>query len=162
MQVGSKPGHQGWPGAALLNSVSTHLTAYTIVWAACVRAAGELSRMSLEMHADGMRRQPVTESAAAGPAAHGRVWTQPTRKRRCLPTMQALMELPGDISVTAVDVAAHPDVAPLAAGRGELTGLALWLMAEQAEVLSLCQAGHPTAASLPQASLQPSSACLSV
>lgn len=44
------------------------------------------------------------------------------------------MELPGDISVTAVDVAAHPDIAQLAAGRGELTGLALWLMAERQKV----------------------------
>lgn len=60
----------------------------------------------------------------------GRVHTEPA----VLP-IQALLELPGDISVTGVDVAAHPDVAPLAAGRGELTGLALWLMAEQAKVL---------------------------
>ena len=44
------------------------------------------------------------------------------------------MEVGGDASVTAVDVAEHPVVAPLAAGRGELTGLALWLMAERRQV----------------------------
>ena len=44
------------------------------------------------------------------------------------------MELPGDISVTTVDVSAHAEAAPLAAGRGELTGLALWLMAERQKV----------------------------
>ncbi|CAL8465053.1 g4588 [Coccomyxa elongata] len=44
---------------------------------------------------------------------------------------EALVELPGDISVTAVDVAAHEEVSGLAEGRGELTGLALWLMAER-------------------------------
>ena len=44
------------------------------------------------------------------------------------------MELPGDISVTTVDVGAHAEAAPLAAGRGELTGLALWLMAERQKV----------------------------
>lgn len=47
---------------------------------------------------------------------------------------QALVELPGDLSVTAVDVAAHEEVAGLAEGRGELTGLALWLMAERQKV----------------------------
>lgn len=41
-------------------------------------------------------------------------------------------ELPQDIAITAVDVAKHPLVADLAEGRGELTGLALWLMAERA------------------------------
>lgn len=50
--------------------------------------------------------------------------------------MQALVELPGDISVTAVDVAAHEEVSGLAEGRGELTGLALWLMAERQKVRS--------------------------
>ena len=44
------------------------------------------------------------------------------------------MEVSGDSSVTAVDVAEHPVVGPLAAGRGELTGLALWLMAERRQV----------------------------
>lgn len=36
--------------------------------------------------------------------------------------------------MTAVDVAEHPVVGALAAGRGELTGLALWLMAEREQV----------------------------
>lgn len=60
-------------------------------------------------------------------------WEGASRERPLLPN-QALLELPGDISVTAVDVAAHADVAQLAAGRGELTGLALWLMAERHKV----------------------------
>ena len=47
---------------------------------------------------------------------------------------QVVMEVSGDSSVTAVDVAEHPVVGPLAAGRGELTGLALWLMAERHQV----------------------------
>lgn len=42
--------------------------------------------------------------------------------------------MPGDISITAVDVAAHSDVAKLAEGRGELIGLALWLLAERQKV----------------------------
>ena len=48
--------------------------------------------------------------------------------------VQAVMELPGDLSITAVDVAAHEEVASLAEGFGELTGLALWLMAERQKV----------------------------
>ena len=48
--------------------------------------------------------------------------------------VQAVMELPGDLSITAVDVAAHEEVADLAEGFGELTGLALWLMAERQKV----------------------------
>lgn len=48
--------------------------------------------------------------------------------------VQAVMELPGDLSITAVDVAGHGDVASLADGFGELTGLALWLMAERQKV----------------------------
>jgi hypothetical protein len=56
--------------------------------------------------------------------------------------MQPLWEMPGDISITAVDVAAHHDVAALAEGRGELTGLALWLMAERQKVLSLNTRGR--------------------
>jgi hypothetical protein len=44
------------------------------------------------------------------------------------------MEVSGDSSVTAVDVADHPVVGNLAASRSELTGLALWLMAERRQV----------------------------
>ncbi len=44
------------------------------------------------------------------------------------------MELPSDLSITAVDVAAHETVASLAEGHGELTGLALWLLAERQKV----------------------------
>ncbi|CAL5229330.1 g12636 [Coccomyxa viridis] len=44
---------------------------------------------------------------------------------------EAVVELPSDLSITAVDVAAHETVASLAEGHGELTGLALWLLAER-------------------------------
>ena len=47
---------------------------------------------------------------------------------------QAVVELPGDLSITAVDVSAHETIARLAEGHGELTGLALWLMAERQKV----------------------------
>ena len=56
--------------------------------------------------------------------------------------LQVVMEVGGDSSVTAVDVAEHPVVAPLAAGRGELTGLALWLMAERHQVQPPCTLLH--------------------
>ena len=39
-----------------------------------------------------------------------------------------LLEIPGDLAATAVDVAKDPVIAPLAEGRGELVGLALLLM----------------------------------
>lgn len=47
---------------------------------------------------------------------------------------QALVELPSDLSITSVDVGAHETVASLAEGKGELTGLALWLLAERQKV----------------------------
>jgi len=50
-------------------------------------------------------------------------------------TSQAVVELPSDLSITAVDVAAHETIASLAEGHGELTGLALWLMAERQKVI---------------------------
>jgi len=40
------------------------------------------------------------------------------------------VELPGGLSITAVDVAAHEMVASLAEGHGKLTGLALWIIAD--------------------------------
>jgi protein-histidine N-methyltransferase len=40
----------------------------------------------------------------------------------------------GDACVTAADVAAEQSVAAAAEGRGELTGLALWLLAERQKV----------------------------
>ena len=52
------------------------------------------------------------------------------------------MELPGDLSITAVDVAAHKTVASLAEGHGELTGLALWLTAERHKVSRSHDLGH--------------------
>ena len=44
---------------------------------------------------------------------------------------EVLLEVPDALAVTTTDVAAHPVVAPLAEGRGELVGLALWLIAER-------------------------------
>ena len=45
------------------------------------------------------------------------------------------MELPSDLSITTVDVGTHETVASLAEGQGELTGLALWLLAERQKVI---------------------------
>ena len=57
-----------------------------------------------------------------------------TTLRGLLDDSQAVVELPSDLSITAVDVAAHETVASLAEGQGELTGLALLLLAEQHKV----------------------------
>ena len=42
-----------------------------------------------------------------------------------------LVLIPDALAVTTADVTSHPLVAPLAEGRGELVGLALWLLAER-------------------------------
>ena len=46
---------------------------------------------------------------------------------------EPLVEIPQNLAVTSVDVAESPIVAGLAAGRGELVGLALWLCHERAK-----------------------------
>ena len=46
---------------------------------------------------------------------------------------EPLIEIPQNLAVTSVDVADSPIVAGLAAGRGELVGLALWLCHERAK-----------------------------
>ena len=46
---------------------------------------------------------------------------------------EPLLEIPQNLAVTSVDVSDHPIVAGLAAGRGELVGLALWLCCERAK-----------------------------
>ena len=46
---------------------------------------------------------------------------------------EPLIEIPQNLCVTAVDVADSPIIAGLAAGRGELIGLALWLCHERAK-----------------------------
>ena len=52
---------------------------------------------------------------ATGPAAPGDI----------------LVLIPDALAVTTADVTSHPLVASLAEGRGELVGLALWLLAER-------------------------------
>ena len=47
---------------------------------------------------------------------------------------EALLQLPGDLAVTSVDVGKDAALAPLAQGRSELVGLALWLMLERSKV----------------------------
>lgn len=54
--------------------------------------------------------------------------------RCCGHPEQVVLRIPGDLCVTAADVAAEETVGQLAAGRSELTGLALWLMAERQKV----------------------------
>ena len=50
--------------------------------------------------------------------------------------LQVLLSMPGDIAVTREDVAADTACAPLAAGRSELVGLALWLILQRCKVHS--------------------------
>jgi hypothetical protein len=64
--------------------------------------------------------------AAVTPGPGGLVTT------RAVAAGEVLLELPDSFAVTSVDVASHPTVGPLAEGRGELVGLALWLIAERA------------------------------
>ena len=45
-----------------------------------------------------------------------------------------LLQIPGSLAITAVDVAKDPQLEPLAQGRSELVGLALWLMQERSKV----------------------------
>jgi hypothetical protein len=47
--------------------------------------------------------------------------------------MQVLVEVPAEGAATVEDARLSPAAAPLAEGRGELTALALWLLAERAE-----------------------------
>lgn len=48
--------------------------------------------------------------------------------------LQTLLEIPGDLGITTVDVEKDPALARIADGRSELVGLALWLMKELAKV----------------------------
>jgi hypothetical protein len=64
--------------------------------------------------------------AAVAPGPGGLVTT------RAVAAGEVLLELPDSFAITSVDVASHPTVGPLAEGRGELVGLALWLIAERA------------------------------
>lgn len=48
--------------------------------------------------------------------------------------LQSILEVPGDLCVTAADVTAEESIPAAAEGRGELTGLALWLIAERSKV----------------------------
>lgn len=49
-------------------------------------------------------------------------------------TLQVLLEIPGDLGITSMDVEKDPKLAQLAEGRSELVGLALWLLQERAKV----------------------------
>lgn len=48
-----------------------------------------------------------------------------------------LLQIPGDLAVTSVDVDKDPALAAVAEGRSELVGLALWLMQERGKVRRL-------------------------
>jgi protein-histidine N-methyltransferase len=49
---------------------------------------------------------------------------------------QVVCSIPQDIAITAVDAQSHPVVGPLAEGRGEISSLALWLLAERSSKTS--------------------------
>jgi len=67
---------------------------------------------------------------------------------------EVVLQVPGDLAITSVDVGKDPALAPLAEGRSELVGLALWLMQERGKVgcwaccrvggccQGLCMRGH--------------------
>jgi hypothetical protein len=44
-----------------------------------------------------------------------------------------VLEIPGSLAITSVDVGKDPQLKPLARGRSELVGLALWLMLERSK-----------------------------
>lgn len=66
---------------------------------------------------------------------------------------QVVMEVPSELAVTAYDVKQHEVVAELAEGRSELTGLALWVMAERAKGEASAHARF--LATLPESTLSP-------
>jgi histone-lysine N-methyltransferase SETD3 len=66
---------------------------------------------------------------------------------------EPLLAIPGDLAVTAADVEKDAALAALAAGRGELVGLALWLLAERGRIGSSPWA--PLLAALPRATESP-------
>ena len=50
---------------------------------------------------------------------------------------EVLLQVPGSLAITAVDVGKDAQLEVLARGRSELVGLALWLMQERAKVMGL-------------------------
>lgn len=58
----------------------------------------------------------------------GTVWTSAARS---VAANEVVLQIPGDFCVTAADVEAEPTIGPVAAGRSELTGLALWIIAQK-------------------------------
>jgi hypothetical protein len=47
---------------------------------------------------------------------------------------EVVLQVPGDLAITSVDVDKDPQLAALAQGRSELVGLALWLLQERSKV----------------------------
>lgn len=73
--------------------------------------------------------EPATVDSWTGEQKPGLVASRDTRMG------EVLLEIPGDLGVTNVDVDKNPALATLAEGRSELVGLALWLMNERSKVL---------------------------
>lgn len=66
---------------------------------------------------------------------------------------EVLLEIPGDLGITSVDVGADTVLAPLAEGRSELVGLALFLMRQKS--LGSASPWTPLLATLPAATATP-------
>ena len=64
-----------------------------------------------------------------------------------------LLDIPGDLAITSVDVDKDPVLSALARGRSELVGLALWLLRERAR--GGASAWAPLLSTLPQATDSP-------
>lgn len=88
-----------------------------------------LVRWCIEQHAlPPLAVEPAPVEAAGGEARTGFVAT------RDVAAGEVVLQIPGDLAITSVDVEKDDALAAVAAGRSELVGLALWLMQERAKV----------------------------
>ncbi|CAD7695760.1 unnamed protein product [Ostreobium quekettii] len=83
-------------------------------------------------------------------AVEGRVAFVTTRDVRA---GEVVLQIPGDVAVTAADAAGNEDIGELTTGRSPLVCMALWLMAEQSRDAS--SSWYPLLQTLPESTLSP-------
>jgi len=88
-----------------------------------------VSALQTKLHEAGVLPPQKAGPAAPGANLGGKL---PFVATQDVKAGQVVMEVPSELAVTAYDVKQHAVVAELAEGRSELTGLALWIMAERA------------------------------
>lgn len=119
-------------------------------------ASTERTQAALDLLAWLVEKKGVPPQAAEPRTVQDRELGATPRTALCttrdVPGGQVVLEMPGDVCITAVD-AQKSAVAPLAEGRSELVQLALWLMHERGEGEQ--SAYRPLVASLPQGTLSP-------